>query len=151
MPCEPKNRLNLFEILTYPIILLVTIAFLVTVVFAYQTAKVIHLAPADQAEGKKLWNDLQSAQKAWAEYESRIADKYKSKDKEWENGFTISEDFSVIVPKSSFIPSLSVYPIGTLTNKACNTYPCSYSDGCNITTCTAPGLCTSTLVNCLPK
>lgn len=80
----------------------IAILLLLTVcAFAAQQAKVIHLKAADQTEAKKLWADLQAAQKAWNEFNAKVEKEYvKAAKSDFGNGFEFSEDFSVIVPKA---------------------------------------------------
>jgi hypothetical protein len=147
--------------------LLVTIMALLAVsvmVVATQQAKVIHLKTEDQATAKKLYAELQAAQKAWDQFNTKISERYTqgvgrnaldlcSGGKQgcykpgFHFGFEFSEDFSVIVPKPAGTGSI-------LWKSSSNTpYPYSFpsGDGCNTTTCTAAGFCTSTLLGCIPK
>lgn len=58
------------------LITIVICIILVAAALVAQTAKVIHLKTEDQVQAKKLYNDLQAAQKAWDEFNTKIADKY---------------------------------------------------------------------------
>lgn len=104
--------------------LVLALVFLLTGGVIYsQTAKVLTLKPNDAAEARALWERLQSAQKDWDAFNTRIGEDYLNGDcgvvtgttgsitlwyngkppgcklSGWENGFTFSEDFKTIVPK----------------------------------------------------
>ena len=128
------------------LITIVICIILVAAALVAQTAKVIHLKTEDQVQAKKLYNELQAAQKAWTTFNEKINKDYLHPEKEvWFNGFEFSEDFTVIVPRTSGQNVLHATG-GSLTVKP--KYPYSYFDGCNTTTCTAPGVCSSTLAWC---